>query len=91
MITSDHIPVGTTAELLVGTSDDDSIRGISAAVKNAGAASIFLGPDDVTTATGYELAAGGELGIDLAPGEELYGIVATGTQAAQVLRAGVSA
>lgn len=44
-------------------------------VSNTGAASIYLGADNVTTAVGFPLAAGDSVTIPLV-GEELYAIAA---------------
>lgn len=54
-------------------------------IRNRGAASIFLGNDDVTTATGYEVGAGESVGIQLGAGEPLYAIAAAGPEATHVL------
>lgn len=78
-MTSQVVSVTTAATLLA------SVDGVAEVViKNAGAASVFLGGSGVTTATGLELAAGATLTVQV--DEELYGIVAAGTADAQVLR-----
>jgi len=50
---------------------------------------LFVGPAGVTAATGYKVPAAGSVGLDLGPGERLYGITASGTGTAHVLRSGV--
>lgn len=59
-------------------------------IKNTtGSASVFLGPQGVTTANGYEwTAAEGPLEVTLEPGEKLYGIVAALGQTVHVLASG---
>lgn len=55
----------------------------------AGGATIYLGGEGVTTATGFPVAAGEPFTADLRPGDVLYGVVASGSQAVNVLRVGV--
>ncbi len=59
--------------------------GSSLLVHNRGAASVFLGAANVTTADGYELLADESLPVDLDVGEGLYAICASGTVACHVL------
>lgn len=49
-------------------------------VRNPSAVSIYVGAASVTTANGFELATLDAASFALAPGDVLYGIVATGTQ-----------
>lgn len=51
----------------------------------SGGSTVYVGGPDVTTANGYAVAAGTAVSIDLAPGDVLYGIVASSTQAVRVL------
>lgn len=84
-VTSAQVSVGTTATALntAGTSGQRLV------VSNAGTNDVLLGPSGVTTVTGLALAAtDGPIVIELAPGEVLFGIVATGTETVQVLRSG---
>lgn len=53
-------------------------------VENQGSASMFIGDSTVTTSTGYELEAGQHRYFNLSTGEVLYGIVASGTEQADV-------
>lgn len=69
---------------------DDTNLGMSVALYNAGAATVYVGGSAVTTSIGFPLAAGGTLSLDLAAGEELYGIVASSTCAVNVLCQGVA-
>lgn len=52
-------------------------------------ASVFLGANNVTAATGYELAAGVALPLDLGRAESLYAITAAGSVVCHVLEVGV--
>lgn len=90
-----NVSVGTTATLLNGV-ETDSIRGQSLLIQNQSTtASVFIGASNVTTsAYGFELKASTAtaltaIAIDLAAGESLYGIVASGTITVNVLRQGV--
>lgn len=85
-VVSVQVQVGTTPTLLSGSADGGA-PGIAVAVTNQGAASIFLGGPAVTTA-GYELVPGATATADLVGSDELYGIVASGTVRADVLRTG---
>jgi hypothetical protein len=55
----------------------------------AGGVTVYVGGADVTTATGYPVAAGDALALDLAENEVVYGVVASSTQAVNVIRTGV--
>ena len=50
-----------------------------------GGADVTLGSAAVVAGAGYILAAASGVTIDLPPGDSLYGIVASGTQAISVL------
>ena len=85
-----RVSVATTATKLTGTTTDTR-AGQTTLVQNpsAAAASVFLGAAEVTTASyGHELVPGSSLSIDLATGEDLYGVVASGTITVNVLRGG---
>ena len=74
------------------TSVDTRGSGQAALVRNRGAVSVFLGPNDaVTTANGFELAPDdGAVGLDIDPGEAYYAIAAAGQSArVDVLEQGV--
>ena len=81
-----RVSVATTATKL-NAAGTDNVSGASILVRNRGAASVFLGASDVTTATGYELLADESLALDL--NEDVYGICASGTVACHVLETGV--
>jgi hypothetical protein len=90
-----RITVGTTATVLSSLTPPSPIdynqRGFSTLIQNpTGGVTVYLGGPDVTTTTyGYSLAAGSSMSVDLFPGDLLYGVVATGTQALGILRTGV--
>lgn len=85
-----QVSVGTTATLLSATETDDrSGSSIAVKVPSGAAAAVFVGKSDVTTATGFSVAVGESVALDLQPGEALYGIVASGTVTVHVLRSGV--
>lgn len=50
---------------------------------------VYIGASDVTTTSGVPLVAGATLTADLGGAEQLYGIVAAGTQAVRVLSTGL--
>lgn len=96
-VKSTAVTVATTATRLdtaveaVSSTRSDAIAGQGVLVWNDGAATIYLGGSDVTTANGVPVPAGTwSPAIELAElGEGLYGIVASGTVAARVLESGV--
>ena len=90
-----QITVGTAATALnavAGMTDPVVYNqtGQSLIIQNpTGGATVYLGGSTVTTvAYGYALAANTALSIDLGQGEQIFGVVATGTQAVGVLRKG---
>lgn len=81
--------VAATATLLT-TAPTDNVSGSSVLACNRHASVVsYVGPSDVTTSTGFKLGVGDSIAVDLAPGEALYGIVASGTGTVHVLEAGV--
>lgn len=87
-ISSAQVSVTTSATLLSSAETDDR-TGSALALTNGGAVTVFLGASGVTTGSGFGLAAGTSMALDLQPGESLYGIVASGTATVSVLRTGV--
>lgn len=89
------VTVATTATLLSGTDSGYGGTGahpdgMSVLVKvPTGGSTVYVGASDVTTATGYPVAAGEAIAFDLGKNDALYGRVASGTQAVNVLRTGV--
>lgn len=79
-VSSGQVSVGTSATSIVSASNGASVR-----VRNAGSAAVFLGPSGVTTSNGYELAAGSAVDLVLEAGEEVFGIVATGSETVHFL------
>lgn len=68
--------------------NDPASGQIQVTIEN-GAAVMFLGDSAVTSATGYSLAINGVIQLLLAPNEEIYGILASGSQSVFVLVTGV--
>lgn len=82
-VTARRVTVGAVATELTTAppgpaagSMPDLILGGRITVRNRGAAAVFVGPGDVATTTGFELAVGEQLVLDLFQGERLYGIAA---------------
>lgn len=82
-VAATRVSVGTTATQL-----DGNLYGNSAIlIRNRGSAPIYVGPASVTTATGFELAAGEYVTVDIDGHDAgLYGITASGTVACHVLQ-----
>jgi hypothetical protein len=85
-----QVSVGTTATKLStstaigsGPSNDYNIR------LSAGTAFYIGGSSAVTTANGYQVPANTHFEVPMEYGEELWGIVGTGTVTVSVLRAGI--
>lgn len=83
-VAAERVTVADTATEII----EADIDGASYAVSNRDADSVFLGGDDVTDTTGYELGAGESLGVRLDQGDVLYGVTASGTARVDVLRVG---
>lgn len=77
-VTTSHVTCAATATLVYTA----PLAGVGRVlVRNTSAdTSIFLGASDVTTATGFDLAFGAAVGINLGYGDTLYCRVASGTQ-----------
>jgi hypothetical protein len=72
-----RITVATTATLIFTAQPAGTSRVL---IRNPSAVSVYVGPAGVTTATGFEIVAGDALGINLANGDTIYGVVAAATQ-----------
>lgn len=80
--------IATTATALAATSDLSGgyvVIGVPAAATQT----VYIGGPNVTTTNGIPLVAGTNLVLDLGGSEDLYGIVAAGTEAIRVLSLGV--
>lgn len=94
-----RVTVTTVATRLDVTAEADYAAGAPAFVRTYGQAmvvrnrdtsnSVYLGGPTVTAATGFELAAGESMSLDLANNDALYGITASGTVPCHVLQTGV--
>lgn len=87
-VQSAQIAVSTTAAELTGGLIESANQSSSIAVQAPAAAALYVGPLGVTSATGFPIAAAQTFAFDLEYGERLYGILATGTGTAFVLRTG---
>ena len=69
---------------------DAGVSGTKLVVKNdSGTDKVALGPSGLTFAGGFQLATGATINIDLAAGDELYGICAAGkTAVVHILKTG---
>lgn len=85
---SQAVAVGTSAVALSATETDSSV-GQSLLLTNKGAVELVLGGSGVTSATGYRLAAGASVTVQLGSGDALYGVVTSGSTTVDVLRTGV--
>lgn len=84
----ERVTVANTATLIVDGGPGSSTYPVSCVIKNpTGGQIVALGGATVTFATGLELAVGESIAIDLI-GDDLYGIVTSGSQSVQVLRNG---
>lgn len=72
-----RVTVATTATLIYTAPLAGNSRVL---VRNPSAVSVYVGPAGVLTTTGFEIAAGDSLGINLSYGDALYGVVAAATQ-----------
>jgi len=87
-ISSAVVSVGTAVTAL-SVAETDPLPRFTIALYNAGTATVYVGASNVTTATGFPLAASGTLSIDCDKAEGVYGIVATGTVSVNCLYQGV--
>lgn len=84
-----QISVGSTPTQLTGV-DLDHRDGNSIAVQAPSSANLYIGGDGtVTVSTGYLVAAGASVALDLNAGEQVWGVLSTGTGTAYILRTGV--
>lgn len=79
---------GSTTAVLLSPAPSDNYAGSTVLVYNNGTATVCVGPSGVSTSTGFRLAAGASVSLDLNPGESLYGIGAA-AWSADVLASGV--
>lgn len=80
-----QVAVSTTAAKLSADAGGD---GTSVLVQAPAAAILYVGGADVTSAAGFPIPAGQSLSVDLPSFDHLYGILASGTGNAAVLRIG---
>lgn len=85
MATSVQVALSTTPARLSGPAVGTYQ---SILVQAPAAATLYVGGSDVTSANGFPVAAGQSLAVDLLPHDELYGVLASGSGTASVLRLG---
>jgi hypothetical protein len=69
--------------------DTDTVGGTTLVIKNTSANAADLGPSTVTATTGFDLAAGATVTVELGLGEQLYAIRSAAADATlSVLRIG---
>lgn len=71
------VTVGDTPTLVAN--QGGHIAAMPVRIQNIGGQTVYFGPADVDTTSGYEVAAGDELPFTLFTGDKLYGIVASGS------------
>lgn len=86
-----NLTVDTTATRISPAESAGGPRGLSLLVRNGGSVTVYLGPSDVSSSTGFPLDAGGDASIDLSgdASEVLYGVTASSSALVYVLAAGV--
>lgn len=89
-LSTSSVTVGVTATQLSVADRAGTANGQSVLVKvPAGGQTVYIGGADVMTTSGYPLAAGESLSLDVEGDDVVFGIVAATTQAVNVLRIGV--
>jgi hypothetical protein len=86
-ISHERVSIGTTATVVSASSVGRD--GQTVAIQNPSGATVYLGGAGVTTTSyGFELGAGITFSIEMRHNEQLYGVVASGTQTVNVIRQG---
>lgn len=80
-------PVVATSATVLYTSPNWQM---SVLIRNPSAVSVYIGGSDVTTSTGFEVAAGDAISYILDPLDSIYGVVAASTQTMHILAARVA-
>lgn len=82
-LTASQVSVGTTETSIIANNGTSYLR---VTLKNDGTQIVFLGPTGVLTTTGFQLKNGDPpVSIELAPGQELFGIVAATSETVSVV------
>lgn len=85
-IIAGRVTVTASVTLILNPLNGSVTGPITAIVKNPGPSSVYLGGETVTAATGFELATGGTVDVELIAGDLLYGVTASGSQELQTIR-----
>lgn len=86
-VSSAQVTVTTTAQEL-SQNEADGDGHATLLLSNNGSVDLYVGPSGVTTGTGFKVAAGASLSVDLSPGERLFGVTGS-SSSVHVLRTGV--
>lgn len=81
-----RVTIGVTPTLVINPLNGSVTGPITALVKNPGPTSVYLGGFDVTSTTGFELATGGTVDVELIAGDLLYAVTASSTQELQTIK-----
>lgn len=84
-ILSSQVVVGTTPLALVTPAYGGANDPYNAIVVNSGPSIVYVGGPTVSVAQGFPLPVGAVFGVDLQVGDNLYGIVATGSQTVSLM------
>lgn len=82
------VGLAPTALTIQDTGSGPGKLGESVVVQNGTSVTVYLGGSTVTTASGFALAAGSTLAVDLADGETIYGVVEATTSSVVCLYQG---
>lgn len=89
-VDSRAVTVTTTATKLDTQNEMDRKVGSAIVVSNTGSVTVYIGGPNVTTTSGIPLAAGGIFSDDgLIPGDDYYGVVASGSSSVVVVQRGI--
>lgn len=85
-VRSSVVTVGTTPTALVPGGDADGLASRDVILLNSSAVTVYIGGEDVDTATGFPVAAGGSVAFDDARPDSLpFAVVSIGTAQINVL------
>lgn len=84
-VTAKTLTMDTTAKRLDSESAGFAAQG-QFAVSNEGAATVYLGPSNVSASSGFPLKAGAVFTVELRAGDALFGIVQAGTAECRVIQ-----
>lgn len=83
-IVSSIVTVGVAPATLLSAGGSGELKTV--VVRNDSGVTLFLGGSGATTATGLSLPTASSITLDLANGDDLYGVIAAATMPIQVLK-----